>query len=121
MKRAKSLRAVLAAGTSRVRAERGLSEQQAAELLRSYGLVTWQVGTLTQVEAGVRPLAVEELLLLCAAYRVSLAELAGSDPDEVELAAGARPVDEHSVSRLHGPLRRGADRQRKVLDRLTPE
>jgi hypothetical protein len=52
--------------------------------------VTWQVGTLTQVEAGVRPLAVEELLLLCAAYRVSLAELAGSDPDEVELAAGAR-------------------------------
>jgi hypothetical protein len=52
--------------------------------------VTWQAGTLTQVEAGVRPLAVEELLLLCAAYRVSVAELAGSDPDEVELAAGAR-------------------------------
>ena len=90
MKRAKSLRAVLAAGTARVRAERGLSEEQAAELLRSYGLVTWQAGTLTQVEAGVRPLAVEELLLLCAAYRVSVAELAGSDPDEVELAAGAR-------------------------------
>ena len=90
MKRAKSLRAVLAAGTSRVRAERGLSEEQAAQLLRSYGLVTWRAGTLTQVEAGVRPLAVEELLLLCAAYRVSVAELAGSDPDEVELAAGAR-------------------------------
>ena len=90
MKRARSLRAVLAAGTARVRAERGLSEEQAAELLRSYGLVTWQTGTLTQVEAGVRPLAVEELLLLCAAYRISVAELAGSDPDEVELAAGAR-------------------------------
>ena len=78
MKRAKSLRAVLAAGTARVRAERGLSEEQAAQLLRSYGLVTWRVGTLTQVEAGVRPLAVEELLLLCAAYRVSVAELAGT-------------------------------------------
>jgi transcriptional regulator with XRE-family HTH domain len=90
VKRAKSLRALLAAGTARVRAERGLSEEEGAELLRSYGLVAWQVGTLTQVEAGVRPLAVEELLLLCAAYRVSLAELAGSDPDEVELAAGAR-------------------------------
>jgi transcriptional regulator with XRE-family HTH domain len=89
-KRAKSLRAVLAAGAARVRAERGLSEEDGAELLRSYGLVGWQVGTLTQVEAGVRPLAVEELLLLCAAYRVSVAELAGSDPDEVELAAGAR-------------------------------
>ena len=90
MKRARSLRAVLAAGAARSRAERGLSEEQAAELLRSYGLVTWQAGTLTQVEAGVRPLAVEELLLLCAAYRISVAELAGSDPDEVELAAGAR-------------------------------
>jgi hypothetical protein len=88
--RARSLRAVLAAGTARVRAERGLSEERAAELLRSYGLVGWQAGTLTQVEAGVRPLAVEELLLLCAAYRVSVAELAGSDPEEVELAAGAR-------------------------------
>jgi hypothetical protein len=88
--RARSLRAVLAAGTARVRAERSLSEERAAELLRSYGLVGWQAGTLTQVEAGVRPLAVEELLLLCAAYRVSVAELAGSDPEEVELAAGAR-------------------------------
>jgi transcriptional regulator with XRE-family HTH domain len=90
VKRARSLRAVLAAGAARVRAERGLSEEQAAELLRSYGLVTWQTGTLTQVEAGVRPLAVEELLLLCAAYRVSVAELAGADPEDVELAAGAR-------------------------------
>jgi hypothetical protein len=88
--RARSLRAVLAAGAARVRAERGLSEERAAELLRSYGLVGWQAGTLTQVEAGVRPLAVEELLLLCAAYRVSVAELTGSDPDEIELAAGAR-------------------------------
>ena len=32
----------------------------------------------------------EELLLLCAAYRVSVAELAGSDPEAVELAVGAR-------------------------------
>jgi transcriptional regulator with XRE-family HTH domain len=90
MRRAKSLRAVLAAGMARVRAERGLSDEQAAELLRSYGLVAWRVGTLTQVEAGVRPLAVEELLLACAAYRVSVAELAGPDPGQVELAAGAR-------------------------------
>ncbi|CAA9282172.1 MAG: hypothetical protein AVDCRST_MAG41-3644, partial [uncultured Corynebacteriales bacterium] len=88
--RARSLRQVLAAGAARVRAERGLGEEEAATLLRSYGLVGWQAGTLTQVEAGVRPLAVEELLLLCAAYRVSAAELAGSDPEPVELAAGAR-------------------------------
>lgn len=90
MTRAKSLRAVLAAGAARVRAARGLGDEEAAALLRSYGLVGWQAGTLTQVEAGVRPLAVEELLLLCAAYRVSVAELAGSDPEPVELAAGAR-------------------------------
>lgn len=90
MSRARSLRAVLAAGAARVRAARGLGDQEAAELLRSYGLVGWQAGTLTQVEAGVRPLAVEELLLLCAAYRVSVAELAGADPEPVELAAGAR-------------------------------
>lgn len=88
--RPRSLRAVLAAGTARVRAERGLSEEAAAALLRSYGLVGWQAGTLTQVEAGVRPLAVEELLLLCAAYRVSVAELAGPSPEAVELAAAAR-------------------------------
>jgi hypothetical protein len=88
--RPRSLRAVLAAGAARVRAERGLSVLEAAALLRSYGLVGWQAGTLTQVEAGVRPLAVEELLLVCAAYRVSAAELAGSDPEPVEVAAGAR-------------------------------
>jgi hypothetical protein len=88
--RARSLRAVLAAGAARIRAARGLGDEEAAALLRSYGLVGWQAGTLTQVEAGVRPLAVEELLLLCAAYRVSVAELTGSDPEPVELAAGAR-------------------------------
>jgi transcriptional regulator with XRE-family HTH domain len=88
--RVRSLRAVLAVGVARVRAERGLGEEEAAALLRSYGLVGWQAGTLTQVEAGVRPLSVEELLLLCAAYGVSAAELTGSDPDPVELAAGAR-------------------------------
>lgn len=90
MKRAKSLRSVLAEGVARVRAERGLSGEQAAELLRSYGLVAWRVGTLTQVEAGVRPLAVEELLMVCAAYRVSVAELVGPHVDRVELAAAAR-------------------------------
>jgi hypothetical protein len=88
--RVRSLRAVLAAGVARVRAERGLGEEEAAALLRSYGLVGWQAGTLTQVEAGVRPLAIEELMLLCAAYGISAAELTGSDPEPVELAAGAR-------------------------------
>jgi hypothetical protein len=88
--RPRSLRQVLADGVARARAGRGLSDEAAAALLRSYGLVGWQAGTLTQVEAGVRPLAVEELVLVCAAYRVSLAELAGSDPVPVELSAGAR-------------------------------
>ena len=73
-----------------MRAERGLGEDEAAALLRSYGLVGWQAGTVTQVEAGVRPLAMEELLLVCAAYRVSVAELTGPDPEPVELAVGAR-------------------------------
>ena len=107
MKRARSLRAVLAAGTARVRAERGLSEEQAAELLRSYGLVAWQAGTLTQVEAGVRPLAVEELLLLCAAYRVSVAELAGSDPDAGR-AGRRRPAAGGRGPGAAGRRRRGA-------------
>lgn len=88
--RPRSLRQVLATGAARVRAERGLGVEAAAELLRSYGLTAWQGGTLSQVEAGVRPLAVEELLLLCVAYRVSVAELAGPDPEPVELTAGAR-------------------------------
>ena len=87
--RVRSLRSVLAAGVARLRAERGLGEDEAAALLRSYGLVGWQAGTVTQVEAGVRPLAIEELLLVCAAYRVSVAELTGPDPEPVELAVGA--------------------------------
>jgi hypothetical protein len=88
--RPRSLRQVLATGAARVRLERGLDEEGAAELLRSHGLTSWQAGTVSQVEAGVRPLGVEELLLLCAAYRVSLVELAGPDPEPVELAAAAR-------------------------------
>jgi len=75
--RPRSLRQVLAAGAARVRRERGLGDEAAAELLRSYGLTGWQGGTVSQVEAGVRPLAVEELLLLCTAYGVSVLELAG--------------------------------------------
>lgn len=88
--RPRSLRQVLATGAARVRRERGLGEEEAAELLCSYGLTNWQGGTVSQVEAGVRPLAVEELLLLCVAYRVSLLELTGPDPEPVELTAGAR-------------------------------
>ncbi len=88
--RPRSLRQLFAAGAARVRRERGLDEEGAAELLRQHGLTVWQSGTVSQVEAGVRPLAVEELLLLCAAYRVSLVELAGPDPEPVELAAAAR-------------------------------
>jgi hypothetical protein len=88
--RPRSLRQVLASGAARVRRERGLDEEGAAELLRQHGLTGWQAGTVSQVEAGVRPLAVEELVLLCAAYQVSLIELAGPDPEPVELAAAAR-------------------------------
>jgi hypothetical protein len=88
--RAHSLRQVLATGAARVRAERGLSDAAAAELMRSYGLTGWQAGTVSQVEAGVRPLSMEELLLLCAAYELSVLELAGPDAADVELAAGAR-------------------------------
>jgi DNA-binding transcriptional regulator YdaS (Cro superfamily) len=85
-----SLRQVLAAGAARVRRERGLGDEAAAGLLRSYGLSSWQAGTVSQVEAGVRALAVEELLLLCAAYRVTPAELAGLDGGPVELSGAAR-------------------------------
>lgn len=88
--RPRSLRQLLAAGAARVRRQRGLDEEGAAELLRSHGLTGWQAVTVSQVEAGVRSLAVEELLLVCAAYRVSLVELAGSDPEPVELGAAAR-------------------------------
>ena len=80
----------------------GSATRRAAELLRSYGLTGWQGGTVSQVEAGVRPLAVEELLLLCAAYRVSVLELAGlAGPGALAdggsqrlawLAGGARPA-----------------------------
>src|ERR687898_1659159 len=87
---AHSLRQVLATGAARVRAERGLSDAAAAELMRSYGLTGWQAGTISQVEARGRPLSMEELLLLCAAYELSVLELAGPDAVDVELAAGAR-------------------------------
>ncbi|HYT09342.1 MAG TPA: hypothetical protein VEL73_01640, partial [Mycobacteriales bacterium] len=88
--RPQSLRTVLAAGAARVRRECGLDSDAAVARLRSYGLNGWQPGTVTQVEAGVRPLAVEELLLLCAAYGVTVLELAGSPDGPVELAGSAR-------------------------------
>jgi transcriptional regulator with XRE-family HTH domain len=88
--RGRSLRQVLADGAARVRVERGLREDAAAELLCEHGLLNWTDGTVRQVEAGVRPLSLEELLLLCAAYGVSPAELAGDVSGWVELAAAAR-------------------------------
>jgi transcriptional regulator with XRE-family HTH domain len=89
--RPRSLRQVLATGAARVRAERGLDDEAAAELLRGHGLSGWQSGTVAQVEAGVRPLSVEELLLLCLAYGVTPADLLGPvDGDPVEVTAAAR-------------------------------
>jgi transcriptional regulator with XRE-family HTH domain len=88
---ARSLRLVVAAGAARIRRQCGLDLEQAARRLRSYGLTGWQAGTLSQVEAGVRPLAVEELILLCAAYGVTVAALAGPvDELPVQLTAAAR-------------------------------
>jgi transcriptional regulator with XRE-family HTH domain len=81
---------VLAAGATRVRRDSGLDLDAAAARLRSYGLSGWQAGTVAQVEAGVRPLSVEELLLLCAAYGVTVLELAEPVDAAVELASSAR-------------------------------
>lgn len=88
--RGRSLRQVLADGAARVRAERGLDEDAAAELLCEHGLTNWTGGTVRQVEAGVRALGVEELLLLCAAYEIGPADLAGDTSGWVELGAAAR-------------------------------
>lgn len=85
-----SLRRVVADGAARVRAERGLDLDAAGALLRGHGLGGWTGGTVAQVEAGVRALAVEELLLLCLAYGTTPAALTGDADGWVELGSGAR-------------------------------
>lgn len=117
--RGRSLRLVLADGAARVRAGRGLGEDAAAVLLCEHGLTGWTGGTVHQVEAGVRPLTVEELLLLCVAYGVTPAELAGGGPGWVELGATAR-VDADVLTgllsgrRATGPLDVPATRVARV-------
>ena len=62
-----------------LRQERGWSQSRLATEVRRQGL-TWSPGTVAQIEAGVqRADRLAELMALCAAFEVSLAELLGEE------------------------------------------
>jgi len=84
---------VIAKGTAVVRRNRGWTQEQAAGAYRLHGLTTWRTSTVGSLEAGLRRPRLDEVLLMCAALEVTLADLIrAADEDggqEVELGDGA--------------------------------
>jgi transcriptional regulator with XRE-family HTH domain len=82
----------------RVREERGVRQEDVAAQLRELGL-TWDRTTVASFEIGRRALRLEEVVLCCAAYNVSLAEIIKSEP-EAWLQVGSRRISAPLVAKI---------------------
>lgn len=84
---------LIAKGAAAVRQSRGWTQEQAARAYRYHGLSTWRTSTVGSLEAGLRRPRLDEVLLICAALEVTLAELIRAADkgggEEVELGDGA--------------------------------
>lgn len=80
---------LLAAGVKAARQAKGWTQEDAARTFRFYGLTTWRTGTVGQMEAGLRRPRLDEILLICAALKVSLEQLIPDTGELVELGDGA--------------------------------
>lgn len=84
---------LIARGAAAVRRRNGWTQEQAARAYRNHGLAAWRTSTVGSLEAGLRKPRLDEVILMCAALEVTLANLIraadedGADP--VELGDGA--------------------------------
>lgn len=83
---------LIAKGAAAVRQRNGWTQEQAARAYSSAGLTSWRTGTVGTFESGGRRPGLEEMVLICAALGVTLADLvraAGEDgAGKVKLAHG---------------------------------
>ena len=84
---------LIARGAAAVRRRNGWTQEVAARNYRNHGLSSWRTGTVGSLEAGMRKPRLDEVILMCAALDVTLADLiraadeGGTEP--VELGDGA--------------------------------
>jgi transcriptional regulator with XRE-family HTH domain len=80
---------LLGTGIRAARERRGWRQEDAARWFQYYGLPTWRRSTVGEVEAGRRRPSVGDLLLVCLALRVTLADLVPEVDERIDLGAGA--------------------------------
>jgi transcriptional regulator with XRE-family HTH domain len=83
---------LIAKGAATVRRSKGWTQEQAASAYRERGLTSWRTSTVGSLEAGLRRPRLDEVILMCAALDVTLADLVrAADEDgayQVELGDG---------------------------------
>jgi transcriptional regulator with XRE-family HTH domain len=82
----------------RLREERGIRQEDIAGQFHELGL-KWDRTTVASFETGRRALRLEEVLLCCAAYDVSLAEVLQSEP-ETWVQVGSRRISAYLVAKI---------------------
>jgi transcriptional regulator with XRE-family HTH domain len=84
---------LIARGAATVRRRNGWTQEQAARAYREHGLSAWRTSTVGSLESGLRRPRLDEVILMCAALEVTLADLIrAADEDgveQVELGDGA--------------------------------
>jgi transcriptional regulator with XRE-family HTH domain len=76
-------------GVASARQRNGWTQERAARAFRFCGLTAWRTSTVGSLEAGLRRPRLDEVLLMCAALKVSLADLIVDVGEDVELGDGA--------------------------------
>jgi transcriptional regulator with XRE-family HTH domain len=66
---------VIAKGAAAARQRNGWTQEQAAWAYRAAGLASWRTSTVGSLEAGLRRPKLDEIVLMCAALRTTLADL----------------------------------------------
>lgn len=79
---------LLAVGVKAARQARGWSQEDAAQAFQIYGLRAWRRSTVGQVEAKLRLPQLGELLVICAALGVPLAELITAADGDIQVFHG---------------------------------
>jgi transcriptional regulator with XRE-family HTH domain len=76
---------LIARGAAAVRRRNGWTQEQAARAYREHGLAAWRTSTVGSLESGLRRPRLDEVILMCAALEVTLADLVrAADKDGTE-------------------------------------